>query len=111
MISLTNRLQQLFKNLFEREIEFLSSYFSEKCQNVYKIRKFGLLEFYQFYNIIEIINTPCSKLRILQYFIAEQTFLNIILPINQTDTDHIPSTITLNYTLLHSVQKLSSPNI
>ena len=111
MISLTNRLQQLFKNLFEREIEFLSSYFSEKYQNVYKIRKFGLLEFYQFYNIIEIINTPCSKLRILQYFIAEQTFLNIILPINQTDTDHIPSTIMLNYTLLHSVQKLSSPNI
>ena len=32
----------------------------------------------------------------LQYFIAEQTFLNIYFPSLITDTTHIPSPITLN---------------
>ena len=37
IISLTNLFQQYIKNLSEWEIEFLSSYFSEKCSNVYNI--------------------------------------------------------------------------
>ena len=50
IISLANLFQQYIKNLSEWEIEFLSSYFSEKCSNAYVIRKSGLLKssFYQF---------------------------------------------------------------
>ena len=44
IISLTNLFQQYVKNLSEWVIEFLSSYFSNKSLNVYKIRKSGLLE-------------------------------------------------------------------
>ena len=71
MSLITHKLfQQCIKNLSEWEIEFLSSYFSEKCSNVYNI----------FINFkIEIINTTLSKLRMLQYFIAEQTFLNVYI--------------------------------
>ena len=41
IISLTNLFQKYIKNLSEWEIGFLSSYFSEKCSDVYKS---GLLE-------------------------------------------------------------------
>ena len=41
----TNLFQQYVKNWFEWEIECLSSYFSDKCSNVYKIRKFVSLEY------------------------------------------------------------------
>ena len=44
IISLTNLFQQYIKNLPEWEIEFLSSHFTDKCSNVHKIRKSGLLE-------------------------------------------------------------------
>ena len=44
IILLTNLSQQYIKNLSQREIEFLSSYFREKYSNVYKIRKSDLLE-------------------------------------------------------------------
>ena len=44
IISLTNLFQQYIKNLSEWEIEFLSSYYREKCSNAYKIRKFVLLD-------------------------------------------------------------------
>ena len=46
IMSLTNLFQQYIKNLAEWEIEFLPSYFSDKCSNVCKIRKSGLLEWY-----------------------------------------------------------------
>ena len=42
--SLTNLFQQYIKNLSEWEIEFLSSYYREKCSNAYKIRKSVLLD-------------------------------------------------------------------
>ena len=44
IISLTNLFQQYIKNLSEWEIEFLSSYYIEKCSNAYKIRKSVLLD-------------------------------------------------------------------
>ena len=44
IISLTNLFQQYIKNLSEWEIEFLSSYYREKCSNAYKIRKSVLLD-------------------------------------------------------------------
>ena len=34
------------------------------------------------------MNATLSKLKMLQYFIAEQTFLNIIFPSTITDTSH-----------------------
>ena len=42
--SLTNLFQQYIKNLSEWDIEFLSSYYREKCWNAYKIRKSVLLD-------------------------------------------------------------------
>ena len=42
-----------------------------------------------------IINTTLNKLRMLQYFIAEQTFLTFYFPLTIAVTTHIPSTITL----------------
>ena len=39
IISLTNLFQQYINHLSEREIEFLSSYYREKCSNAYEIRK------------------------------------------------------------------------
>ena len=44
IISLTNLFQQNVENLSESEIEFLSSCYSEKCSNAYKIRKSVLLD-------------------------------------------------------------------
>ena len=44
IISLTNLFQQYIKNLSESEIEFLSSYYREKCSNAYKTRKSVLLD-------------------------------------------------------------------
>ena len=44
---------------------------------------------------MEIINTALNKLRMLQYFIAEQTFLNIYTPSTITDTSQVPSTTKL----------------
>ena len=44
IISLTNLFQQYINNLSEWEIEFLSSYYREKCSNAYKIGKFVLLD-------------------------------------------------------------------
>ena len=44
IISITNLFQQYTKNLSEWEIEFLSSYYREKCSNAYKIRKSVLLD-------------------------------------------------------------------
>ena len=44
IISLTNLFQQYIKNLSEWEIEFLSSYYTDKCSNAYKIRKSVLLD-------------------------------------------------------------------
>ena len=44
IISLTNLFQQYIKNFSERAIEFLSSYYREKCSNAYKIRKSDLLD-------------------------------------------------------------------
>ena len=44
IIPLTNLLQQYIKNLSEWEIEFLPSYYKEKCSNAYKIRKPVLLD-------------------------------------------------------------------
>ena len=43
-ISLTYLFQQYIKNLSESEIEFLSSYYREKCSNAYKTRKSVLLD-------------------------------------------------------------------
>ena len=44
IISLANLFQQYITNLSEWEIEFLSSYYREKCSNAYKIRKSVLLD-------------------------------------------------------------------
>ena len=44
IISLTNLFKQDVKNFSEWEIEFLSSYYREKCSNAYKIRKPVLLD-------------------------------------------------------------------
>ena len=44
IISLTNLFEQDVKNFSEWEIEFLSSYYREKCSNAYKIRKSVLLD-------------------------------------------------------------------
>ena len=44
IIPLRNLLQQYIKNLSEREIEFLPSYYKEKCSNAYKIRTPVLLD-------------------------------------------------------------------
>ena len=44
IISLTNVSEQDFKNFCESEIEFLPSYYTEKCSNAYKIRKSVLLD-------------------------------------------------------------------
>ena len=44
IISLTNLFEQDVKNLAEWEIEFLSSYYGEKCSKAYKIRKSVLLD-------------------------------------------------------------------
>ena len=44
IISFTNLFEQDFKNFSEWEIEFLSSYYTEKCSNAYKIRKSVLLD-------------------------------------------------------------------
>ena len=44
IIPFTNLFQQYIKNLSEWEIEFLSSYYREKCSNAYKIRKSVLLD-------------------------------------------------------------------
>ena len=44
IISIKNLFQQYIKNLSEWEIEFLSSYYREKCSNAYKIRKSVLLD-------------------------------------------------------------------
>ena len=41
---ITHLFHQYIKNLYEWEIGFLSSYFSEKWSNVYKTRKSSLLE-------------------------------------------------------------------
>ena len=43
IISLTNLFQQHIKNLSEWEVEFVPSYYTEKCTNAYKIRKSALL--------------------------------------------------------------------
>ena len=42
--SLANLFQQYIKNLSEWEMEFLSSYYRDKCSNAYKIRKSVLLD-------------------------------------------------------------------
>ena len=42
----TNLFQQYIKTWSEWEIEFQSSYFSDKGSNVYKIRKFVSLEYF-----------------------------------------------------------------
>ena len=44
IISLTNLFEQYVKNFSEWGIEFLSSYYREKCSNAYKIRKSVLLD-------------------------------------------------------------------
>ena len=44
IISLSNLFQQYIKNLSESELEFLSSYYREKCSNACKIRKSVLLD-------------------------------------------------------------------
>ena len=44
IISLTNLFQQYINNLSECEIEFLSSYYREKCSNAFKIRKSVLVD-------------------------------------------------------------------
>ena len=44
IMSLTNLFQQYIKNLSEREIEFLSSYYRETCSSACKIRKSVLLD-------------------------------------------------------------------
>ena len=43
-MSLTKLFEQDVKNLSEREIEFLLSYYREKYSNAYKIRKSVLLD-------------------------------------------------------------------
>ena len=95
IISLTNLFQQYIKNLPEWEIEFLSSYYREKCSNAYKIRKSVLLIFLLIlkYNGNHQYNTQQTEM--LQYFIAELTFFKIYFPSTITDTSHISSTITL----------------
>ena len=42
--SLTNLFEQDIKNFSEWEIEFLSSYYREKCSDAYKIGKSVLLD-------------------------------------------------------------------
>ena len=44
IISPTNLFEQDIKNFSEWEIEFLSSYYREKCSDAYKIRKSVLLD-------------------------------------------------------------------
>ena len=44
IMSLINLLQQYIKNLSELEIEFLSSYYREKCSNAYTVTKPVLLD-------------------------------------------------------------------
>ena len=44
IVSLTNLFQQYVKNLSAWKIEFLSSYYRQKCSNAYKIRKSVLLD-------------------------------------------------------------------
>ena len=44
ILSLTNLFQEYIKNLYEWEIEFLSSYYREKCSDAYEIRKSVLID-------------------------------------------------------------------
>ena len=44
IISFTNLFEQDVKSFSEWEIEFLSSYYREKCSNAYKVRKSVLLD-------------------------------------------------------------------
>ena len=44
IISLTKLFQQYIKNLSEWEIEYLLSYYRERCSNAYKTRKSVLLD-------------------------------------------------------------------
>ena len=44
IISVTNLFEQDVKNFSEWEIEFLSSYYREKCSNAYKIGESVLLD-------------------------------------------------------------------
>ena len=73
--SLTNLFQQYIKNLSEWEIEFL--YYREKCSNAYKIRKSVLLIFLLILKYNGNHQYNIQQTEMLQYFIAEQTSLNI----------------------------------